>query len=134
MELYIPQYFTLDELTKTDYRYSRNVPDFRSVENLSVLCQFLLDPLRQQINRPIVVSSGYRSEEVNRIVGGVCNSLHLFGKAADISCRTIPPKELFSIIKDNFVFTELGLYYSFVHVAYDPSNLACETFVKVDHK
>lgn len=134
MNLYIPQYFTLEELTKTDYRYTRNVPDFRSVENLSLLCKNVLDPLRELIGRPIEVSSGYRSEEVNRIVGGVKNSLHLFGKAADISCRTIPPETLFMNIRYNFAYTEMGLYNSFVHIAYDPSNLACERFVKVDKK
>ena len=54
------------------------------IENLKALCMEVLQPLRDYLEKPVVISSGYRSEEVNRMVGGVKGSQHLRGEAADI--------------------------------------------------
>ena len=54
------------------------------IENLRALCIEVLQPLRDCLGKPVVISSGYRSEEVNRMVGGVKGSQHLRGEAADI--------------------------------------------------
>ena len=54
------------------------------IENLKALCMEVLQPLRDYLEKPVVISSGYRSEEVNRMVGGVKGSQHLKGEAADI--------------------------------------------------
>ena len=54
------------------------------IENLKALCMEVLQPLRDYLAKPVVISSGYRSEEVNRMVGGVKGSQHLKGEAADI--------------------------------------------------
>ena len=54
------------------------------IENLKALCMEVLQPLRDYLGKPVVISSGYRSEEVNRMVGGVKGSQHLKGEAADI--------------------------------------------------
>ena len=54
------------------------------IENLRALCIEVLQPLRDYLGKPVVISSGYRSEEVNRMVGGVKGSQHLRGEAADI--------------------------------------------------
>lgn len=131
MLLYIPKYFTLEELTRSDYRYSRNIPNFDVIYNLSLLCKNILDPLREIIQTPLHINSGFRDAEVNRLAGGVPNSLHKFGYAADICTSLVKPPQLFGIIEDQFVFTELGLYNNFVHVAYDSDNLACRKFNKV---
>lgn len=53
-------------------------------DNLSDLCNFLLQPLRDHFAHPITITSGYRSELVNKAVGGAKKSDHLYGKAADI--------------------------------------------------
>ena len=54
------------------------------IKNLKALCIEVLQPLRDYLGKPVVISSGYRSEEVNRMVGGVKGSQHLKGEAADI--------------------------------------------------
>ena len=54
------------------------------VENLRALCLEVLQPLRDHLGRPVVVSSGYRCKDLNKKVGGVENSQHLKGEAADI--------------------------------------------------
>lgn len=53
--------------------------------NISMLVNMVLDPLRELIGHPIYVSSGYRCKELNKAVGGVKNSQHLTGEAADIT-------------------------------------------------
>lgn len=54
------------------------------VENLRALCLEVLQPLRDHLGKPVVVSSGYRCKDLNKRVGGVENSQHLKGEAADI--------------------------------------------------
>lgn len=53
------------------------------VENLRALCTEVLEPLRRRVGR-VIVTSGYRCKELNKAVGGVWNSQHLKGEAADI--------------------------------------------------
>ena len=96
-------HFTLGELTKTNTKIE-NVPNEAQVENLKRLCGWL-EMLRSEYNRrygglspdpslsregsrdqeePIIINSGYRSEAVNKAVGGVAGSNHLTGCAVDI--------------------------------------------------
>ena len=82
-------HFTLGELCKTKTGIE-NVPNEAQVENLKRLCRWL-EQLRRRWNNlygegndPIIINSGYRSEAVNKAVGGVKGSNHLTGCAADI--------------------------------------------------
>ena len=56
----------------------------RVIENLKALCMEVLQPLRDFLGKPVVISSGYRCPELNKAVGGVRNSQHMKGEAADI--------------------------------------------------
>ena len=84
-------HFTLGELTVTDVKTKDgNIPSHVAIENLKRLCEWL-EHLRAQYNllygdgsHPIIINSGYRSEAVNKIVGGAPNSNHLAGCAVDI--------------------------------------------------
>ena len=83
--------FTLGELCKTSAKTAdRNIPSHVHIENLKRLCGWL-EELRRRWNNiygegddPIIINSGYRSEAVNKAVGGVKGSNHLTGCAADI--------------------------------------------------
>ncbi len=87
--------FTLGELTKTSYHTSDgNIPSHVAIENLKRICGWL-EILRERYNFkygdrsqeiPIIISSGYRSEEVNQKCGGAKGSNHLTGCAVDIKC------------------------------------------------
>ena len=87
----LSQHFTLGELTKTSVKTADgNIPSHVHIENLKRLCGWL-EMLRDEWNRrygegddPIIINSGYRSEAVNKAVGGVKGSNHLTGCAADI--------------------------------------------------
>lgn len=81
-------HFQLDEFTRSNTASTLgidNVPSIAAISNLQQLCIHVLEPLRAHAARPINISSGYRSESVNRAVGGATNSQHLTGEAADIS-------------------------------------------------
>ena len=87
----LSEHFTLAELCKTSYHTADgNVPSHVHIENLKRLCGWL-EMLRSEWNKrygegddPIVINSGYRSEAVNKAVGGAKGSNHLTGCAADI--------------------------------------------------
>jgi hypothetical protein len=86
----------------------------------------VLDPLRKLYGKPIIVTSGYRSPEVNRSVNGATSSQHALGEAVDISVGSKEEnKKLFSLIKDNLPFDQLinEHDYSWVHVSYREGRL-----------
>lgn len=85
--------FTLTEFTRsaTAQRLGiDNTPSATAVTNLRHLCEKLLQPLRDHLGCPVVISSGYRSSALNRAVGGVPRSQHMVGEAADIRLPRIP--------------------------------------------
>ena len=89
-------HFTLGELCKTSYHTSDgNIPSLVAIENLTRICDGWLEDLRFSYNQlygdegheiPIIINSGFRSEEVNRMCGGAKGSNHLTGCAVDIRC------------------------------------------------
>ena len=88
------KYFTFLELIKTDTGLN-NVPiQMEHVENLVCLCD-LLDEIRELYGAPIVINSAYRDTHVNFAVGGVANSLHRLGRAADIRPNLYPSNEYY---------------------------------------
>ena len=87
----LSEHMTLAELTKTNTGIE-NVPNEAQVENLKRVCRWL-ERLRKRWNDkygdgddPIIINSGFRSEAVNKAVGGVPTSNHLTGCAVDIRC------------------------------------------------
>ena len=62
-----------------------NTPSEEEKEKLRQLAEDILQPIRDAWKSPIIVNSAYRSEEVNKAVGGVKNSQHRLGEAADIT-------------------------------------------------
>ena len=107
-------------------------PDAR--ENIRALVEEVLDPVREAFGGPIVVNSGYRCERHNRDVGGVRNSQHLRGEAADIAPAGFKIQDsgfriqdsrfktelerLKQIIIENGRFDQLIVYPRFLHVSY----------------
>lgn len=100
--MYYPKYFTLSEFIKSETATAfgiSNVPTFENVNNLARLCELVLDPVRKQLGTPITVTSGYRCPALNRRVGGVSNSQHLYGLAADVKAKDL--SELFEALAEN---------------------------------
>ena len=155
--LRLSPHFTLGELTKTSYHTSDgNIPSHVAIENLKRICGWL-EILRERYNKkygpsagcgpstssgtamgsgtaeiPVIISSGYRSEEVNQKCGGAKGSNHLTGCAVDIRC--LGPEQMIRYAcllldtadENGWVFDELiqekrGTTY-WIHFAVRPSN------------
>lgn len=117
------KYFTFDELT-----YSRtavengllNKPGATERDNLAQLVERLLDPLRERLGEPIAILSGYRSPEVNTLVGGVPDSQHTLGEAADCYCLAGPERLLAVLRASGLPFDQAIVYRrrNFLHLSH----------------
>ena len=84
-----------------------DVDHSRIIDNLRALCQEVLEPLRRHLDRPVVISSGYRCKKLNQLVGGVHTSQHMTGEAADIAApmldingKKLSPSQSLSLLSD----------------------------------
>ena len=134
--------FSLHELTKSQQGTRLgidNTPSDSVIKNLQGLVNNILQPLRDMLGKPISISSGYRSLELNTAIGGGRTSEHCFGYAADVEVPGMDNKELFNLVKNNFKFTQLILEFyqegiadsGWVHVSYNPTNLKNQSLLAV---
>tara|TARA_R110002020_G_scaffold4749_10_gene20681 strand:- start:62 stop:514 length:453 start_codon:yes stop_codon:yes gene_type:complete len=108
----LSDHFTLSELTKSDtaIRYGiANEPGDTEIDNLLMLCNQVLEPVRNHYGIPFTPNSGFRSLELNRKIGSSDNSQHVKGEAVDFEVPGIPNKELALWVKDNCAFDQLIL-------------------------
>lgn len=101
--MFLTPHFTLAEMTASQVASREgidNVPDSRAIANLVETCRSL-ETVRTLVSRPILVSSGYRSEVLNRRIGGSRSSAHINGLAADIIAVSLTPRDLARRIMDS---------------------------------
>ena len=102
--------FSFNELTKTDSGLDNIPDDMNVIKNLVRLSEFL-QTIRNELQLPIIVNSGYRSPEVNAKVGGVSSSYHCKGLAAEIKCSDMD--KLLTILHSHLMdIDQLGIYYN----------------------
>jgi zinc D-Ala-D-Ala carboxypeptidase len=105
-------HFSLAELTKSQTATRKSIdnkPTLEHIENLTELCVQILEPTRRNFGKPMVITSGYRSEELCEAIGSKSTSQHAKGEAADFEMFGIDNKELAKYIKNNLVFDQLIL-------------------------
>lgn len=100
-----------------------NRPDSLTVLNLRYLCLAVLQPLRDHLGVPIVITSGFRCPELNTVVGGDEKSQHLCGEAADIIIPSLNIENVFDWMKENLIYDQLILetknqFNQWIHVSY----------------
>lgn len=124
------KYFTFAEFTRsaTAERLGiDNRPEHHGEQDvyahIELLVVRLLDPIRDYVIEPIYINSGYRSEQLNKAVGGVSDSQHRKGQAADIRIGSITGRllaDLFWEISNHFNYDQM-IYYKkqgFIHISY----------------
>jgi len=98
----------------------RNEPNEKQIENLRLLCVNVLQPLREIIDVPIFINSGFRSFDVNAAVGGKFNSQHLEGKAADFVVPSSNLIDVFNIVLKKLSFDQLIYEFGkWIHVSWN---------------
>ena len=136
----LSEHFTLGELCKTSYiTADGNIPSQMAIDNLRRLCADWLEDLRYIYGMmygdgdvPLIISSGYRSAEVNRLCGGAKGSNHLTGCAVDIRCQGPEQMSRMAVILldladstkrdfDELIFEKRGTTY-WIHFAVRPKD------------
>lgn len=136
------KYFSIAEFLNSDaaekYQVSNMPADeelLAVLNNINALVNNVLDPLRARIGRPVIITSGYRSQRVNELVGGSKTSQHLTGKAADFHVQGYTPQQMdvvYQTIQMCFNFDQLIFYPSknIIHVSWNGDKNRQESWVK----
>lgn len=138
--------FSLHELTKSETAVRRgidNTPSLTVIDNLQALVDNVLQPVRDKLG-PVVITSGYRSPQLNTAIGGSPTSDHCLGMAVDCEVLGMDNKVFARWVEENLKFTQLILEFyteglpdsGWVHISYDPKDLKCQvlTAKKVNGK
>lgn len=128
MNTNVTMHFTMEELYASATATAKginNKPSVQQMINLVYLCAYVLEPLRVAMGEPIKIGSGFRCQALNKAVGGVYNSQHMKGQAADLCIDGDIQKgrKWFNYIKNHLPFDQLiwehnskGTYW--VHVSF----------------
>lgn len=114
--IYLTEHFKLSEFLRSNTAETYdlcNIPDWDIIVNLNRLAR-RLEKVRNIIDMPIFINSGYRSPEVNAFVNGARNSYHIQGLAADIRCDNMD--KLLKALSE-FTWSEFIDYKNYIHVA-----------------
>ena len=126
----LSKHLSLAEVTRSETAKRKgvsNMPTPEHLENFKLLAEKVFEPIREHFGVPIHISSGYRSKELNKAIGGSSSSEHCEGRAIDIdmdgSASGVTNKQVFDFIKENLNFNQLinEFDYSWVHVSYNPN-------------
>ena len=119
--------FSISELCKSDKAKQNginNTPNLACVDNMLNLIFYCLQPVRNLLNKPVIISSGFRCPELNKLVGGATNSQHLHGKAADFKVQGMTIQQTINfILKSNIEYDQLiNEYDKWVHISFSKGN------------
>ena len=120
----------LSEITRSESAKRNgisNKPTPEHIENLKALAEKIFQPIRDHFKKPIRISSGYRSKELNAKVGGSATSQHSKGQAIDLDNdgTDITNRQIFDFVKDNLPFDQLVYEFgddnnpNWVHISYN---------------
>tara|TARA_R100001224_G_scaffold95784_1_gene65462 strand:- start:556 stop:1023 length:468 start_codon:yes stop_codon:yes gene_type:complete len=120
--------FTLQEFTKSVSAIRNDIdnsPNAEHIRNIQLLVKYVLQPLREGLNKPIRITSGYRSEALNKAIKGSKKSQHCKGQAADLQFKVngvMSNKMIWDkIIELDLPFDQMinEFDYSWIHISYN---------------
>lgn len=116
--------FKMSELIYSETAVKKNInnmPDINSLDNMLNLIVYCLQPIRDKLKKPMVITSGYRNSQVNKLVGGVSNSQHTNGQAVDFTVSGITPAQVVDFIKKSGIeFDQLiNEYDKWTHISFN---------------
>ncbi len=119
-DITLSEHFSVNEFCNLR-KYPQNIPSMQQITNMAYGCRQLLEPARKAIGCPIIINSGFRNPNVNRLVGGVRNSQHLQGQATDIRPK-VPAKfqRLVAFLKDHPLTDQLLTGNGWLHISWNP--------------
>jgi hypothetical protein len=143
----LSEHLSLAEVTKSDTAKRRgisNMPTEAHIANFKLLAENIFEPIFMHFDKPIFISSGYRSAELNKAIGGAASSQHCQGEAIDIDMDGRPGgvtnKMVFDFIKENLNFDQLIWEFGtdtnpdWVHVSYESTGKQRKQILKAVRK
>ena len=126
----LSRHFKLEEFTKSMTATRKgidNTPGAGEIKNLENLCYEVLEPLRAKFEKPITITSGYRSEKLSETIGSKSTSQHCKGMASDLEIAGIPNIQTAYWLQNNVDFDQLILEFynkddpagGWVHISYN---------------
>lgn len=123
MTTQLSDHFTLEELTRSDTAVERgidNTPTPEALDNLTHKTAFSMEYVRSLFNLPIAVSSGFRCDALNKIVGGVAISAHTRGLAVDFTIPSVELMDVYKAIRDSQIdYDQLIFENTWLHIGFD---------------
>ena len=120
-----PVFFQLHEFLNSETAKKNNIkliPSFQVVENLRVLSIKVLDPVRRLIEKPMIITSGYRNPKLNKLVNGAASSQHLIGEAADFKLKdNYNLRQVYNLVQASNIPYDQMIYYpnkGIIHLSY----------------
>ena len=114
--------FKMSELIHSDTAVRHNInnmPDINSLDCMLDLIFYCLQPLRDKLDKPIIISSGYRNPQVNKLVGGTPSSQHTKGQAVDFTVPGMTIAQLIDFIKKSGIeYDQLIDERTWVHISF----------------
>lgn len=132
----LSEFFVSSTADKNGIKNEPSLDEKATIErNINLLVDNVLDPIRDKFCAPVIITSGYRCPQVNKLVGGVNNSQHMSGCAADFHIKGftyLMMRQVFLNIYDTMDFDQLIYYRSknIIHVSYVENSNRHEAFLK----
>lgn len=116
-DMQLSEHFNLKEFTKSETAIRKridNTPNLEHANNLKLVCEKILEPVRKHFGKPVRINSGYRGPALNKAVGGSAKSQHCNGEAVDFEIDGLPNPDLAKWVAENCEFDQIILEF------YDP--------------
>lgn len=143
----LSEHLSLAEVTRSETAKRKGVsnqPTEAHIANFKLLAENIFEPIRNHFEKPIFISSGYRSAALNKAIGGAASSQHCTGEAIDIDmdghAGGVTNKMVFDYIKDNLNFDQLIWEFGtdanpdWVHVSYESTGRQRKQILKAVRK
>lgn len=119
--------FSISELCKSNIakqKNIRNTPNLNELDNILNLIVYCIQPIRDYIKKPMIISSGYRSFALNKEVGGKYNSQHCKGQAVDFTIKGLSISEIITKIRQSGIEFDqiINEYDKWVHISFVKGN------------
>lgn len=115
--------FSIKELIRSQNAINAgidNTPNIEQIDNLLNLIFYCLQPIRDKLKKPMIITSGFRNSKVNFLAGGRINSQHLEGKAADFKVNGMTVQQIINfIVNSGIEFDQLINEKTWVHISFN---------------
>lgn len=119
--------FSISELIQSETAILHNInnmPDIDSLDNMLELIYYVLQPIRDRLKKPMIITSGYRCKRVNELLNGSKTSQHLKGQAADFIVPGMAVDEVIQFIRNSYIEYDqlINEYDKWIHISFDKGN------------